>query len=175
MSDKLERWKAAERIRAHVGWLGVIAMVGGGAAMSGGLLLAAFSIPGLGPQLIRMGFSVSGWTGSSSSSSFLGHPVPTGIASAGMVLMGTAVSLCGIGLLQARPSARWGMAALCAVSLLQDGIGLVLEREIGLVAPFCLFALVYLLLPSTGRLFARAQGGLPAGALSPDPPPARQV
>jgi hypothetical protein len=54
--------------------------------------------------------------------------------------------------------------------LLQDGIGIALEREISLVAPFSLFALVYLLLPSTGRLFARAQGRLPAEALSPDTP-----
>lgn len=170
MSEKLERWKAAEQIRAHVGWLAIITIVSGGAAITGGLLVAVISIPGIGKNLSRMGFSVAGLTGSSSSSSFLGHPVPAGVASAGMVLMGTAVLLCGLGLWHGRPWARWATAALCAGSLLADVLALLLDREIGVGAAFSLFGLVYLLLPSTGRLFARAQGRQPAEALSLDPP-----
>ena len=74
-------------------------------------------------------------------------------------LTGIAGLLCARGLWDARPWARWTVAALCASSLAPQIT--VLEGPQGLAGLALSLALIaYLFLPSTGRLFARA-GGAP--------------
>jgi hypothetical protein len=151
MSERLERWKAAEQVRKQIGWLAIFMGIGGGFAILGGLL-----------GLLRIGGEVH--------IDFPGVPESRAIAIPALILGGIAVLLCARGLWKVQPWARWTSIALCAWGLADDALAIVNERTIHLGIAFTLFAFVYLLQPSTGQLFARAQGRLPAEALFPDPP-----
>lgn len=86
------------------------------------------------------------------------HPVPEVV----LILMGIGYLLCARGLWRVQPWARWASIALCASTVAQYALLFVRERESDPGLVVALLVLVYLLLPSTGRRFARAQGSLPA-------------
>lgn len=145
MSERLEQWKAREKIRSDTGWAAVFMGLGGILAVAAGLV----SIFGSGDVTV---FGLRLEYGGA-------------IAAAGGIIL---VS-CGVGLWNARAWARWVAAALFAALSLMNVIEVVrapkeLAHLLGLV--FELFVVVYLLLPSTGRRFARAQG-LHASGMGP--------
>ena len=148
MSERLERWKAAEKVRSHVGRFAIIMGVGGFLGIFGGLVLLGLRIGGIG------GHHVSG--------TCAGVRVPEAFAIPSLILMGLVLLLCARGLWKAQSWARWMAVALSAYSIADSVLLFVTEGVINPGVVFPLFVLVYLLLPSTGRQFARAQGSLPS-------------
>jgi len=129
MSQELERWKARERIRSNGGWIAMLLGLYG-------MLASADGLYGL----------LGSWSGVKPSSAFI---LPVGIT----------LIICAVGLWNAKAWARWAIAAIFALVFTSAVSLLVSFRTFGLQLPVSIVALVYLLLPSTGRTFTRARTG----------------
>ncbi len=133
MSERLERWRARDRIQSDLGPL---------AMLIGFIGLLAFAGPLLGLEVKN---AAAGLT----------IPAP---------LWGGCLLLCAWGLWRVHRWARWTTLLLCAALWVPAALELVLDGPLlGLLHPgmlLLLLAIIYLLLPSTRRLFARAQGAL---------------
>jgi len=127
MSDRLERWKTREKLRSDIGWAAVFVGLWGLLAVAVGLAELA------GSESIRVE----------------GPLAPL------VLPVGFALAFCAVGLWNARSWARWTAAALFAGLLVNDVLRIVSEQTLSLGLPFVLFAVVYLLLPSTGKRFAK--------------------
>jgi hypothetical protein len=142
MSERLERWKAAEKVRGHVGWLAILLGLSGAAGILSTLFLTWLEIRGAGLSRLKVS----------------GIPIPDAVAVPFVLLIGAALLLCARGLWRVRPWARWTIVAMCAASLVGSALEGLREHEVPWGAALPLSLLVYLFLPSTARLFARAQG-----------------
>jgi hypothetical protein len=125
MSERLEQWKAREKLRSDIGWAAVLIGLWGLLPIAAGIA----EVVGIGA--IRA--------------------LPISLA------VGTAFLFCALGLWNASVWARWACAALFATLSVLGLVTLVRNRTWGLELPSVLFATIYLLLPSTGRRFARAR------------------
>ncbi len=159
MSERLERWIGPEAVRVYVGWLAVLVGLKGCSYALGGLLLLGERLAGIEEEA-----SIAGIPGT--------HPLalPT------LVLGGVALLLCARALWRARPWARWAAFTLLVLSFAQPLPRVLRQFEIhGLLNPGSVAVLVamlvplsmiaYLLLPATGRFFARAEGSQPRAKL----------
>jgi hypothetical protein len=136
MSERLEQWKARERIRSDIGWVSI--WVGIAAVILVGASVATF----FGYAVAQVG----------------GKRVPGLLGGALGLALGLALLVCARGLWNARSWARWA-SVLLFVGWMASGVAAFLEdRTINIALPFQLFVIVYLLLPSTGARFARAAG-----------------
>jgi lysylphosphatidylglycerol synthetase-like protein (DUF2156 family) len=151
MSENLERWKAGEQVRAHIGWFAVYTGLGGAVLAAGALVLLVLRIAGV---------------GGNHRVTVAGVPILDGSGTLVVLLMGVAALVCARGLWKVRPWARWATLAFFAGTLVLQVLELVRERELEWGLCFTLSPIVYLLLPSTARCFARAQGPLPAADAS---------
>ena len=121
--------KARERIRSAVGWV----------AISFGLLGAATLSLGL-ATLVSAGFGLE-----------------NGRAAVGALVLGLGMLLVARGLWNCQSWARWTAAGIVALDLVVSVLQLVTGHSVSPLKGYLLFALVYLLLPSTGRHFSKAQ------------------
>jgi hypothetical protein len=156
MGERVERWKAREKVRSAVGWVAVFMGLAGLSAITGGI---AFWI-----ERIR-GREETGWRWSGPG--FESPSEPDFVWGMALFSLGVALLYCAYGLWNVRPWARWATLVLCLMLLVQSIQSLVRERSFVCWLPLAAFAVVYLLLPSTGKHFARA--GRPAEAAEPPP------
>ncbi|MSR62159.1 MAG: hypothetical protein EXS08_06920 [Planctomycetes bacterium] len=142
MSERLEERRAREEVRGAIGW--VVALVGlGGAVLVAAGVLYLFGLDAGRVRIADIDITGTAW------------------APALALAFGLALLACARGLWLVRPWARWASIALFASHLAQCLVALVLQRALSLPI-FSAWVLVYLLKPSTARLFARS-----------DPPAAR--
>jgi hypothetical protein len=142
----VERWKAREKVRSAIGWVAVINALGGLFALVAGVLVIARAL-GL------------AWT--STSVRLFGYDSPPGLELAWGVLivcLGAALLYCAKGLWDVRTWARWVTVVLWGAICAEDVAAIVSGHSFSCGLPFALFATIYLLLPSTGKHFARASG-----------------
>ena len=124
MSERLEQWKAREKLRSDIGW-------------------AAIYVGLCGIWVVVVGASLFAWTMTFEvESTVLGTVVPAPLA-VGLVLAGgLALVYCAVGLWNARAWARWIAVVLLVVPLVGSVIVLVRDSSIDLWLPFWGFPVV---------------------------------
>ena len=124
MSERLEKWKAREKIRSDFGWIAVYM----------GIVGISGVVAGLG-GLFRDVEGQAVWLA---------------------LLIGIGFLWSAVGLWNAKVWSRW-VATSLAVAVSMEGLIGVVRGRIDLSLPLALIASVWLLVPSTGRAFARAR------------------
>jgi len=138
MSEQLEQWKAREKTRGEIGWAAqLLGIIGGVLVLFGGL--GAF---GWGePEGRLFGLELG--------------PLASSLLA---LVTGLVLLVCARGLWNVQPWARWAVVALFGLSILSSTIAWLVGSGSVPMPVFAVLALVYLLRPSTGRHFRRAQG-----------------
>ena len=140
----MERWKAREKVRSAVGWVAVFIGLAGLSLVVGGI--ATWIERSLGRERTNWHFSVSGLES---------PPTPHFAWGALYFVAGAVLLCCAYGLWTVRPWARWATIILCLLFITRSVSG---DRTFECWLPLAVFAVIYLLLPNTGRHFARAWG-----------------
>lgn len=151
MGERVERWKAQEKVRSAVGWVAVFMGLAGLAGIIGGI--ATWIERSLGRESTGWHFSGLG---------FESPPEPDFVWGAVFLLCGAALLCCAYGLWNVRTWARWMTIALSLTFIAQSLTPLFGDRTFECWLPLAAFAAIYLLLPTTGRHFARARGSAEA-------------
>ena len=128
MNERIEAWKARERLRSDI----LFPVASLGISGAGGIVIGLLAMAGVIQDF---------------------RPIQPPL----FVLLGAGLLVCVVGLWNARPWARWTAVALCGVSLASILVDLAREGGFPKGALWPSFLIVYLLLPSTGRRFGRAQ------------------
>ncbi len=138
MSERLEQWKARERFRSDIGWVAVWIGILGVLCVCVSVARVAFLDERLNSNEIR-------------------EPGPWWAPWAG-IFQGAVLLVCARGLWNARGWARWTTLLISAAFIAIEVVAYATERTMDFTVLFYLYAVVYLLLPSTAARFARAAG-----------------
>ena len=147
MGERVERWKAREKVRSAVGWVAILMGCAGLSGVVGGI--ATWIERSFGRERTSWHARVLG---------FESPPEPDFGWGASYFAVGAVLLYCAYGLWNVRQWARRATIVLCLTLVALGMIPLFGEPSFECWLPLAAFAAIYLLLPTTGRHFARAAG-----------------